>query len=288
VREERPILELYAPQIVIHPGDDRFHITEEQCRKTFDWLVADGYFERASELLEEKKSRKRTPGPFYELAISVGAQAPMYHASIGWGKDANVRLKALQALLDGPPVKVIERMIKAASADPKATSEETRHPRFNGQNDVPSGKLGFPLGTYLTVEGHAANAGFKVNPTCTLVVDTVNGKRLEQPMPVVVEDLNIENPLPQHGRVVIKGYELGKMIGTPPGAIEAAKEAGKDIALPQAGWQFYRFFVLTSWVQPKRTEGQEDKVEPDDAPKGSKPIPSETNRRSSAAGGSRR
>ena len=42
---------------------------------------------------------------------------------------------------------------------------------------------------------------------------------------MVVENLNIENPLPQTGRVVIKGYELGKMIGTPPGAIEAAKEA---------------------------------------------------------------
>jgi len=54
-REGRPNLELYGPQIVIHPGDDRFHITDEQCRKIFDWLVADGYFERTSELLAEKK-----------------------------------------------------------------------------------------------------------------------------------------------------------------------------------------------------------------------------------------
>ena len=158
VREERTNLELYGPQIVFHPGDDRFHITEEQCRKIFDWLVADGYFERASELLGEKKSRKRAPGPLYELTISVGGQAPMYHGSIGWGKDAIVRLKALQALLDGPPVKVIKRMIKAVSADEKATPEETRHRRLNGQNDVPSGKLGFPLGAYLTVEGQAAKA----------------------------------------------------------------------------------------------------------------------------------
>jgi hypothetical protein len=49
--------------------------------------------------------------------------------------------------------------------------------------------------------------------------------------------------------------------GTPPGAIEAAKEAGDDIAVPQTGWQFYRFFVLTSWVQPERTEKQQDSVE---------------------------
>jgi len=201
--------------------------------------------------------------------ISVGGQAPTYYASIGWGKDTMARLKALEALLDGPPVKVIERMIKTVSADAKTTSEEPRDPRFNGQNDVPSGKLGFPLGTYLTVEGQAARAGFKVNPTCTLVVDTVNGKRLAQPMPVVVEDLNTENPLPQRGRVIIKGYESGKMIGIPPGAVEAAKEAGKEIASPQAGWQFYRFFVLTSWVHPKRTESQKDKVERSGAANGS-------------------
>ena len=156
-----------------------------------------------------------------------------------------------------------------------------------GQSDVPSGKLGFPLGTYLTVEGQAAKAGFKVNPTCTLVVDTVNGKRLEQPVSIIVENLNIKNPLPQNSRVVIKGYESGKMIGTPPGAIEAAKEAGRDIALPQAGWQFYRFFVLTSWVHPERTKSKNGKVEPDGPANESQPIRSETNRTSSAAGSRR-
>ncbi len=159
VREEKPNLELYAPPINFHSGDDKFHTTEEQCQKIFDWLVADGYFERASEVLAEK-SRKRTPGPFYELTISVGAQAPMYHASIGWGKEAIGRLKTLQALLDGPP-KAIERMIVAVSSDAKAAAEETLHPWSNGQDYVPSGKLGFPLGTFLTVEGQAAKAGIK-------------------------------------------------------------------------------------------------------------------------------
>jgi hypothetical protein len=155
------------------------------------------------------------------------------------------------------------------------------------QSDVPPGKLGFPLGTYLTVEGEAAKAGFKVNPTCTLIVDTVNGKRLDQPAPIVVENLNIDNPLPQHGRVVIKGYESGSMIGTPPGAIKAAREAGKDIARPQAAWQFYRFFVLTSWVHPKRTDSQKDKVEPGGAANGSQPIRSETNQTLPTAGSRR-
>ena len=152
------------------------------------------------------------------------------------------------------------------------------------QNDVPAGKLGLPLGTYLTVEGEAAKGGFKVNPTCTLVVDTVNGKRLQRPVGIVVEDLNIDDPLPQHGRVVIKGYESGKMIGAPPGAIDAAKEAGKELAVPQAGWQFYRFFILTSWVHPQRTISEKAKVEPSGAANRSQPVSPETNRTPAAAG----
>jgi polyhydroxybutyrate depolymerase len=92
-------------------------------------------------------------------------------------------------------------------------------------------------------------------------VDTVNGKRLAQPVSIIVENLNSENSLPQQGRVIIKGYESGRMIGTPPGAIAAAKEAKKEITMPQAGWQFYRFFVLTSWVQLKKLEKQKDSVE---------------------------
>lgn len=118
--------------------------------------------------------------------------------------------------------------------------------------DIPSGKLGFPLGTYLTVEGTAAKPGFKVNSTCTLIVETVNGKHLDQPIAIVVEDTGM--PLPQEGRIVIRGYESGKMIGTAPAEIDAAKEAGKEITIPQAAWQFYRFFILTSWVEPKPGE----------------------------------
>jgi hypothetical protein len=110
--------------------------------------------------------------------------------------------------------------------------------------DIPDGKLGFPLGKYLTIEGKAAEGGFKVNPTCTLVVDTVNGKKLEKPIGVILDPL--KGSLPQTGRITVRGYESGRMIGL-PGEVSKAEE----IMPPQAGWQFYRTFVITSWVQPK-------------------------------------
>ena len=125
----------------------------------------------------------------------------------------------------------------------------------NIAQEIPAGKLGYPLGTYLTVEGVAAKPGFKVNPTCTLSVDTVNGEHLYKPITIVVDNINTK--FPQDRRIVIRGYESGKMIGTPPAVIKAAKESGEDIAVSQAHWHFYRFFVLTSWVTPKPEQQSE-------------------------------
>lgn len=110
-------------------------------------------------------------------------------------------------------------------------------------DEVPLGKLGLPLGKYLTVEGEAAKPGLKVNPTCTLVVDTVNGKRLKEPVDIWIDNVTA---LPQGERCVIKGYESGRMIGVPPEVAEA-----ENIPVPQAAWQFHRYFIMTSSVQPK-------------------------------------
>jgi hypothetical protein len=41
------------------------------------------------------------------------------------------------------------------------------------------------------------------------------------------------------------------MIGTPPAVIQAAKDDGKDITLPQAGWKYSRYFIVISVVEPK-------------------------------------
>jgi hypothetical protein len=112
--------------------------------------------------------------------------------------------------------------------------------------DLPSGRLGHPLGTYLTIEGCRVE-GPKTGER-TLLVDTVNGKKLDPAIPVGVE--NIE-PLPKDARCVLRGYETGSMVGMPPAVIEAAKEEGRTVNVPQAGWQFRRYFIVISVVQPK-------------------------------------
>lgn len=109
--------------------------------------------------------------------------------------------------------------------------------------DIPLGKLGYPLGTYLTMEGIRMEKG-KVG-TRTLLVDTINGKKLPSPVPIWID--NVRNPgLPKDTRCVFRGYESGKMIGVPN---EAAEK--EQISVPAAAWQFFRYFVVTSVVEPE-------------------------------------
>jgi len=108
-------------------------------------------------------------------------------------------------------------------------------------DDVPNGKLGRPLGTYLTIEGIRAEKG-KVGVN-TLLVDTVNGKKLDNPIGIWVE--NVES-LPKNTRCILRGYESGRMIGVP---FEVAEK--EHIPLSQAAWQFFRDFIVTSVVEPK-------------------------------------
>ena len=112
--------------------------------------------------------------------------------------------------------------------------------------EVPAGRLGFPLGTYLRIEGVKVE-GPKYGGR-TLLVDTLNGKKLDTPIDVSIENVD---SLPKDTRCILRGYEMGQMIGTPPAVEQVAKEEGKDIILPQAGWKFHRFFIVTSVVEPK-------------------------------------
>lgn len=116
----------------------------------------------------------------------------------------------------------------------------------HADDGIPKGRLAHPLGTYLKIEGVRAESG-KVGSQ-TLLVDTINGNKLDQPIGIWIDNVS---SLPKGERCIIKGYETGTMIGTPPAVIQAAREAGRDIALPQAGWQFYRFFIMISSVQPE-------------------------------------
>jgi len=113
--------------------------------------------------------------------------------------------------------------------------------------EIPAGRLGHPLGTYLTVEGVRAEKGMKVGVN-TLLVDTLNGKKLDIPIGIWVENVD---SLPKDTRCILRGYETGSMVGLPPAVREAAKEEGKEIGGPQVTWQFRRYFVATSVVEPK-------------------------------------
>jgi hypothetical protein len=109
---------------------------------------------------------------------------------------------------------------------------------------VPIGSLGEPLGRYLEIEGTRVE-GFKLGVR-TLRVDTVNGRKLREPIPIWVDNVD----LPEAERCVLKGYEDCRMIVQPPAVEEAARESGKVIGQPQAGWQMQMFFVATSAVSP--------------------------------------
>jgi len=117
---------------------------------------------------------------------------------------------------------------------------------------MPPAKLGIYLGEYLTIEGVRAERG-KVGKQ-TLIIDTVGGKKLDTPIHMWVNNLE----LPSEKRCVLKGYELGEMIGTPPAVIAAAKEQGRtDVGESQAAWQWRPYFVVLIAVEPKGLEVRE-------------------------------
>ena len=107
---------------------------------------------------------------------------------------------------------------------------------------IPMGKLGHPIGTYLKIEGVRVEKG-KVGVN-TLAVDKVNGKKLDQPIGVWIDNVDA---LPKGKRCVLAGYESGKWIGTPPDVI---KNIG-NIAVAQAPWHFDRFFLVIIAEEPK-------------------------------------
>ena len=109
--------------------------------------------------------------------------------------------------------------------------------------DVPIGSLGSPLGTRLEITGVAAD-GFKIE-TGTLRIDSVDGRMLDPPVDLWIENIDLPK-----GRIIIRGYETGRMIGVPPAVVAEAEAAGKEVAVPQWPWQFRLHFVVTSAVEP--------------------------------------
>ena len=92
-------------------------------------------------------------------------------------------------------------------------------------NGVPYGTLGFPVGTYLTIEAvwQAPPHDVMCAPRNLWLVDTVNGGRLAKPVEIMIETTNSFN---EGVRFTFKGYETCKMMGMAPGEEEAYKESG--------------------------------------------------------------
>ena len=93
------------------------------------------------------------------------------------------------------------------------------------------------------------------------MVDTVNGKKLDQPIAIPVRAPGSPAQhlhLPKKTRCVLKGYELGEMIGRPPAEYAAARERGEnpeELAKRDATpWRWRPYFVVLVAVEPKGLE----------------------------------
>ncbi len=87
----------------------------------------------------------------------------------------------------------------------------------------PGGYLSDSLGTYLTIGGVLYDGNGKVESN-SLVVITVDGKRLEEPVLIFVKHVR----LPGSQRCVLKGYELGAMIGSLPRFVRLSKHGERS------------------------------------------------------------
>jgi hypothetical protein len=117
----------------------------------------------------------------------------------------------------------------------------------------PGGILGDSLGWYVTIEGILYDGIGKVESN-TLVVDTIDGKKLQKPVFVLVRNVS----LPAKERCILKGYELGEMIGRPPAEYAAAREQGKDAEelarRDQTIWRWRPYFVVLIAAKPAGLE----------------------------------
>jgi hypothetical protein len=116
------------------------------------------------------------------------------------------------------------------------------------RDSIPFGLLGHPLGAYLTIEGvrfEGGKTGVK-----TLLVDKVNGKKLEKPITIWIKNVI----LPKGERCILNGYESGNMVGVPEKAIKI-----ENMPQPQKRWSFFKYFIVTSSIQPENLLRQKTK-----------------------------
>ena len=113
----------------------------------------------------------------------------------------------------------------------------------HADDGIPKGRLGHPLGTYFKIEGVRAEAG-KVG-TQTLLVDAINGERIDQPIGIWIDNVS---SLPKGERCMIKGYESGKMIGTVLGELSIIGHLSNLVkgVIDTKDIVYYVLFIFTS------------------------------------------
>jgi hypothetical protein len=125
----------------------------------------------------------------------------------------------------------------------------------------PGGILSDQLGVYRTIEGFSDEGGKAESGTFR--VDTVDGKKLDKPILLVIRgavvvDSNLQPArlsLPADLRCILKGFESGEMIGVPPAVSAAAQEQKwKDVPMSPVQWQWRPYFVALVVVEPKELE----------------------------------
>lgn len=99
--------------------------------------------------------------------------------------------------------------------------------------------------------------------TGTLLVDTVDGKKLDQPIRLLVRGAAMKSHNLQEAtlrlsadqRYVFKGYETGEMVGVAPAVAIAARDHGwTEIPQSAARWQWRPYFVALVAVEPQGFE----------------------------------
>lgn len=109
----------------------------------------------------------------------------------------------------------------------------------------PTGRLGFPIGTYLKIEGHRykpTKPPLKVQAR-TILIDTVQGKQLDIPIKLSIK--NVDTDFLEIGtRCVFNGYESGVWVGSP-------EDLPPGTPVESTKFHFHSYFVVVSVEAPK-------------------------------------
>ena len=137
-------------------------------------------------------------------------------------------------------------------------------------NGIPFGTLGYPVGSYLTIEGPNPKWYEQHGKSISsVIVDTVDGSTLDRPIRIEVhfrQDTEQPNNNPygmvsstNYERFVFKGYETMGLHGEPPAFEAADKETGQKPNPWPPGpqmptWRLVYSFEVIFIISPKQDQ----------------------------------